>query len=163
MANHKIKERKEAIKNGQLTYLTGKPCKRGHFAPRLVSTQCCQQCRIEVHQPTDRNNYRYGDTFRRQFHTRRNDALRTNIPFTIKLDEIERPEFCPVFGTKLNYGWSGEGRRDRNKASIDKIIPELGYVKGNVAVISWRANMLKGNMTIDELKKLLRYMEKNNE
>ena len=138
---------------------------RGHLAPRLVSTQCCQQCRIEVYQPNDRNSYRYGNNLlQRQFNTLKNKARRNNIPFTITLDQIERPEYCPVFGVRLNYGWSGEDRLTFDKASFDKVIPALGYIPGNVFIISWRANSLKSNMSLNELRKIMKYIEgKTNE
>jgi len=65
-----------------------------------------------------------------------------------------------VLGIKLNYGWSGKsGPCDNTKASFDKVIPELGYVPGNVFIISWRANKLKNNMSITELEKILTYMK----
>jgi hypothetical protein len=41
---------------------------------------------------------------------------------------------------------------------VDRIVPRRGYVRGNVAVISMRANRLKSNMTLDELFGLLDYM-----
>lgn len=43
--------------------------------------------------------------------------------------------------------------------SIDRIVPELGYVKGNVAVISMKANRLKSNGLLGDFKKLIRYLE----
>lgn len=147
--------------NGDLTYFTGKPCKHGHVSSRLTSTQVCVQCGKEIHQLTDRNKYRYKDTFKRQFSAVRQKAKRNNIPFTIKYEELELPEFCPVLGLKLNYRWRELDTTDYTKASIDKLIPALGYVPGNVFVISWRANRLKNNMTIDELEKILDYMKRN--
>ena len=52
---------------------------------------------------------------------------------------------CPVFGIKFIYA-------DKMKtASLDKIIPELGYVKGNVQILSKKANTIKSNYTIQEL------------
>jgi len=117
------------------------------------------QCAKEIHQTTDRDNYRYHDTLKRQFNARKQNAKRLGIPFTIIYEEIEKPEYCPVLGIKLNYGWSGENRRDDAKASFDKVIPELGYIPGNVFIISWRANKLKNNMSITELEKILTYMK----
>jgi hypothetical protein len=71
----------------------------------------------------------------------------------------------PVLGLKLNYACSetkdGKQTRDPAKASIDKLIPELGYVPGNVFIVSWRANNLKSNSTIEELEKVLDYMKRN--
>ncbi len=63
----------------------------------------------------------------------------------------------------MNYNWSGEHLRDDAKATIDKVIPELGYVPGNVYVISWRANKLKSNMNLTELQQIMNYIkEKTN-
>ena len=46
-------------------------------------------------------------------------------------------------------------------ASLDCIIPELGYVPGNVAVISRRANTIKNDATIEELELVLAYMKRH--
>ena len=46
-----------------------------------------------------------------------------------------------------------------NSPSIDRLIPELGYIKGNVNVISLRANIIKNNATKDELIKIANWME----
>lgn len=156
----------DAIKNGDKTYFTGKPCKHGHIAQRRVSTRVCVQCCKEIYHAKDRESYRNADnTFSRQFSARRQRAKKLGIPFTITFDELEKPEFCPVLGVKLNYacstGIDGKQTRDPNKASIDKLLPELGYVPGNVFVISWKANILKSNMCIDELEKILAYMKRN--
>lgn len=158
-------EREVARLSGKKTYFTGKPCKNGHIAERRVSTYVCVQCAKEIHQPKDRESYRDPKhTFYRQFQSRRQKAVSLSIPFTIDFDDLEKPEFCPVLGVKLNYGCStgldGKQRRDPNKASIDKLIPEMGYVPGNVFVISWKANKLKSNMSIEELEKILDYMRR---
>jgi hypothetical protein len=39
-------------------------------------------------------------------------------------------------------------------------VPSLGYVRGNVEVISWRANSLKRDGTLDEMEKLVMWMRK---
>lgn len=159
--------REEAISLGKSTYFTGKPCKHGHIAERRVSTKTCVQCAKEIHHVKDRDDYRNpNNTFFRQFHARRQSAIKHGIPFSITFEELYKPEHCPILGVKLNYGCSdfsnGKQSRDPCKASIDKLDPELGYVRGNVFIISWRANTLKSNMTIDELEKILDYMKRNN-
>lgn len=53
------------------------------------------------------------------------------------------PEFCPIFPhIRLDYA-AGVDRRAW--ASVDKIVPELGYVTGNVCIISLAANRWKDN------------------
>jgi hypothetical protein len=73
-----------------------------------------------------------------------------NLPFNIDISDIIIPEFCPVLEIKLerNYG----GSANDNSPSLDKIIPYLGYVKGNIRVISHKANTMKNNATEEELK-----------
>jgi hypothetical protein len=39
------------------------------------------------------------------------------------------------------------------------MVPSLGYVPGNIRVISMRANRIKTDATADELRAVLRYME----
>ena len=159
MANHKSPALTTARENGDMFYFTGKPCKRGHISTRYTKTKMCTQCGKEIYIPKDVHNYRYENTFYRQFIARKQKAIKLGIPFTIEFEHIDRPKHCPVLGLELNYGWSGENRRDPAKASIDKLIPELGYVPGNVFVISWRANKLKSDMSLQDLEKMLKYIK----
>lgn len=84
----------------------------------------------------------------------RSRAKAKDIPFNITVDDIKIPEFCPVLGIKLNCNHGHSGYFD-DSPSIDRIIPELGYTKGNIRVISNRANLLKSNATIEELQKVI--------
>lgn len=72
-------------------------------------------------------------------------AKKYGLPFDITYKDIVIPECCPYLGIKLVpfSEWSSP--------SLDKIIPELGYVKGNIQVISTKANTMKNNATHDEL------------
>ena len=69
----------------------------------------------------------------------RSRAKKYNLPFDITHEDVVVPEFCPYLGIKLVpfSEWSSP--------SLDKIIPELGYVKGNIQVISMKANTMKNN------------------
>lgn len=62
---------------------------------------------------------------------------------------------CPVFGTEFTYG---NDSLDTN-ASIDRIDSSLGYVKGNVSIVSWRANNLKSDASLSELEAVISYMK----
>ncbi len=71
----------------------------------------------------------------------KNRAKKEGIPFDITAsDLLPLPEFCSVFSIKLDY-FGGADRRIH--ASVDRIIPALGYVRGNVRIISRGANMAK--------------------
>lgn len=72
-------------------------------------------------------------------------ATKYGIPFDIELSDVVVPDTCPVFGTNFVFG-------DHDLApSLDKIRPELGYVKGNVIVVSNKANIIKSNATPEEI------------
>ena len=79
-------------------------------------------------------------------------AKAKGIPFDLEVEDIVIPEFCPLLGIKLN---TEPNRDDRwTSPSIDRLIPHKGYVKGNILICSFRANMIKTNATIDELMTL---------
>lgn len=80
------------------------------------------------------------------------------LPFDLTLDDLVIPEFCPVLGIKLV---KRQGKFADDSPSVDRIVPSLGYVKGNVAIMSYRANRIKCHATIDELRKIVAYMERN--
>lgn len=77
-----------------------------------------------------------------------------NIPFDIDYTDISLSEYCPLLGIKLN-NHVGEGQAKFDSPTIDRLIPSLGYVKGNVWVISRRANMIKSDATLEELELLV--------
>lgn len=68
-------------------------------------------------------------------------ARKKGLPFDMKPEDIlPLPVFCPVLGFKLDYN---AGPEMRLYASVDRIIPRLGYVTGNVRIISYAANVAK--------------------
>jgi DNA replicative helicase MCM subunit Mcm2 (Cdc46/Mcm family) len=79
----------------------------------------------------------------------RTRAKEQGIQIDIEIEDVVVPEFCPVLGIKLSV----DGTKN-NSPSLDRIVPERGYTKGNVRVISWRANWIKNNATPDEIEKL---------
>lgn len=85
-------------------------------------------------------------------------AKMQDLPFDIEVSDITIPDKCPILGIGLTIGNSKENRE--SSASLDKINPKLGYVKGNVQVISSRANTLKSNLDMSTLIKLYSYMKK---
>lgn len=62
---------------------------------------------------------------------------------------------CPLLGIELSYENYKHGTAPDNYATLDRIDPKKGYVEGNVQILSFRANTLKGDATIEELKLLL--------
>lgn len=91
-------------------------------------------------------------------------AKASGIPCDLSFDDVRamlmQTKVCPVLGIPLAHRVSGkrEGPAD-HAPSIDRRRPELGYVRGNVAVISQRANRLKNNATVEEVRRILVWME----
>ena len=83
-------------------------------------------------------------------------AKKHEIAFSIDENDIVLPEFCPIFGIKLQQGI---GKQSNNSPSVDRIDPSKGYVPGNVVVVSNKANSIKREATIDELKKIVAFYE----
>lgn len=76
-------------------------------------------------------------------------AKKESIPFNLDIEDIVIPTHCPYLGIELTTE-KGNGHAD-NLMSVDKIVPSLGYVKGNVEVISYKANRMKNDASIKEL------------
>ena len=75
-------------------------------------------------------------------------ARKRGIPFNLDIEDIQIPEVCPVFGFSLEMA---DFSVQKNSPSLDRINPELGYVKGNVQVISSLANAMKSDATNKQL------------
>lgn len=85
-------------------------------------------------------------------------ATKAHLPFSITLDDIIIPITCPVLGIPIIVG----GRKATpNSPTIDRFAPSTGYVKGNIVVISYRANSLKRDETDPEVfEKLAVYLRR---
>ena len=74
-------------------------------------------------------------------------------------ENIVVPEFCPVLGIPIKCP-PGKGRKgpSDNSPSVDCFNNDLGYTSNNIRVISFRANTLKRDATIEELERVIAYM-----
>ena len=96
-------------------------------------------------------------------HGARKRAKLKNLAFNITSDYIKSitpsDMICPALGIQMKVG--GDFKNSIISApSLDRLIPELGYVKGNIAVVSTRANTLKRDATPEELMKVAKFYEK---
>lgn len=84
-------------------------------------------------------------------------AKKYGVPCTITANDIIIPDVCPILGIPLI--WTDKQGGHPNSPSLDRFDPKLGYVPGNIAVISKRANAMKYDASIDDVRKLLKWME----
>lgn len=80
-------------------------------------------------------------------------AKKKGFDFDIELSDIYIPEYCPLINIKM---YSAEGLIVDNSPSVDRIDSKKGYVKGNVWVISHKANTMKSDATLEELELLVK-------
>lgn len=85
-------------------------------------------------------------------------AEKQELAFNIKESDVIIPEICPILEVPFEWGTKGEYEYS---PSLDKIDPTKGYVKGNVWVISKKANSMKNSASPQELdvfcKNVLKY------
>jgi hypothetical protein len=93
---------------------------------------------------------------KRFFNKKWNNSRKEKWDFEIEPFDIEYPSHCPVLGVELD--WMSLGRRTENSPSFDRIDPSKGYIPGNVAIISWRANRIKNDGTADEHQKIANWI-----
>lgn len=81
-------------------------------------------------------------------------ARKVGLPFALVKSDIAIPEKCPVLGIPLEVGKNKPGNAS---PSLDRIRGDLGYVRENVRVISYRANRIRNDATVEELEAVLAY------
>jgi hypothetical protein len=108
----------------------------------------CKDCR----KPKSKQDYLKQTVEFKLYHGALGRSKERGLAFNIEISDIVIPSVCPILGVPLTY-------KGRHSPSLDRIDSSLGYVKGNVQVISKQINCLKKNVTIEELEKLLKYMK----
>jgi hypothetical protein len=112
----------------------------------------CRQC-LAVMKAQD-----YKDKwFSYQVRLKRAFSKQKGLPFNLTEDYLKSiwTDNCPVFDKPfVKFDKSND-----LSPALDRIIPELGYVKGNVCYISARANRIKYDATVEEIKQVLKFME----
>lgn len=89
----------------------------------------------------------------------KNRAQKYNILCTITVDDIKIPVTCPILKMPLVSKHGSYGGHDASP-SLDRINPTLGYIPGNVWVISQKANAMKSNATELELDLFAQWIKK---
>ncbi len=86
-------------------------------------------------------------------------AAKKGIPFDISIAYIESilPDVCPIFGTEFIY--YGNGKIKPESPALDRIVPELGYVEGNVHIISVKANSIKSAYKSEDIMKVATWLQ----
>lgn len=84
-------------------------------------------------------------------------ATLKGLPFNLTLDDIHIPQRCPILGIPLIVG---QPQATDNSPSLDRVKPEMGYVRGNCLVVSNRVNRIKNDSNVPELHKIAEFYER---
>ena len=102
--------------------------------------------------------WKYDNPEKVMLYAARTRATEKGIPFDLEVEDIVISEVCPILGIKLE---KTSGQPGAGSPSLDRIVPEKGYTKGNVQVISMRANQIKSDATADEIMAVAKYMKEH--
>lgn len=132
----KCKKKKE-----RKAFSNHKGCKLG------IDTSACKSCKRSA------ADWKKQPLEKRIYNRIKSRAARKNIEFDLELNDIVLPKTCPVLGQTLIYG-------DKDWTySLDRIDNSKGYVKGNIQIMSNRANRLKGDFDIKEFYSMIMFLE----
>jgi len=84
----------------------------------------------------------------------KSSAAKRGIPFDLSptdIDTVGIPLTCPILGIPLYFNRT---KVEDNSISFDRIDSTKGYSVDNLVVISYRANRLKSDATVEELRKI---------
>lgn len=158
------KSGKEAKLLGESKYFTGKPCLCGHIAARYTKSGSCTDCHVILtakhrRNPTAHAKETASNSYRKRceeapellmWYSAKSRARKIDVPFLITpahiLEVWPINDLCPVLGIPLIHNIKGGCVHD-SSPSLDRVIPELGYVRGNIIVMSQHANKIKSNET----------------
>lgn len=84
-------------------------------------------------------------------------AKRDGLDFNIDLTDIVIPDECPILNIPIFRSTSG--RVGPNSPSLDRVDNDQGYIKGNIRVISNKANAMKRDNTLDSFEKFIKYLK----
>lgn len=88
----------------------------------------------------------------------KSSAKKRNIFFNLTEEDLIIPEYCKYLEIKLTIN-AGQGILD-SAATIDRIDNNKGYTKDNIQIISHKANTIKNNLSINELRLFFKNVEK---
>jgi hypothetical protein len=98
--------------------------------------------------------YRIGLTLSKIQTRAKQKKLSIDITVNYLLDIFPGDSNCPILGHEMVFGGDAN-----NSPSIDRVLPHLGYTRGNVAWVSKIANTVKSDRTAAELRMIADWID----
>ncbi len=154
----------------------GKPCercggteryaKKGRmFGPCVACTLARSKSLVAYYETRDKRQYDFNYRVNILVISARGRSKKQRLPFDIDTEFMKglwkkQNGCCAVSGRPFTFEYNLKGGPHRDGPSIDKIIPELGYVKDNVRFVTYQVNTALSNFGDDELMSLLEDIKK---
>ena len=156
-------------------YDPGKMCRMCGIRSRSKHRTTCSPCyypdyyarhpevyeKMKAYQRARANRLRAEMTWEERAHQNMGDRRRgrstLSIEFLRRLREAT-PN-CACCNIPLDYGLYARGQLPPNRATVDKVVPVLGYTESNVAIICWPCNRRKDNLLLADAKMIVAYIE----
>ena len=129
-------------------------CAKCDDKPRVKNNSYCAACKREYQRERDITII----PEKLMLKSARKRAKNKGLDFDLEITDIIIPDNCPVLSIPL---FKGKGSASDNSPALDRIVPSKGYIKGNVAVISTRANRIKSNATYSEIQMVADWVKAN--
>lgn len=113
----------------------------------------CKPCCTHKHK-TDITKF-----IRKKLRVAKSRSINRNLEFDLTKEWYIKnlPEYCPVFNTKLDYG----SNIPEYMPSIDRINNSKGYTQSNCRIISWKANDIRNQWSLEELTAVVNYLKEH--
>ena len=146
-------------------------CYMSNYNNRIYKCNKCFRKDVSTLVKKSRKNKTVGDA--QHLHDMRcgarDRAKVNNIPFDLTTQDIRDiiTDRCPILGIKFELNkqgqdWGkGKGKNNwQTSPSLDRIIPEKGYVKDNIIIVSLMANSIKNQATPNQIQKVATFYKK---
>jgi hypothetical protein len=143
---------KEYLRENKFSLIDKTDSKKG----RRSNCKSCSAKKAKIERDRRKNDWKYKPTLS-MLNNSKQRAKNSNLEHTLVIEDIVIPDYCPVFGIKLE---TGNRKNHINAPSIDRIDNTKGYIKDNILIMSVKANILKKDATLDELIMLGKWAEK---
>lgn len=150
-----------------------KPCRKEHL--RLYQIKYRKELKEKRKEKYEANAKKYSESTKKY-----SDELRKNNPakwrtrkFFEKLKNIEtdltkeyienlfaNTKQCECCNKKMELHYLGNGEKNDNAPSIDRVDSVKGYTKNNIGVLCWKCNYRKTDLSLTDLNNLINYINK---
>lgn len=103
---------------------------------------------VKAHRRKLTDNWRVNNYAKAMWSGAKSRAGKENTAFNLEVEDIIIPPICPILGIELSIQ---TGSRRSSSPSIDRIINTKSYTKDNIHIISFRANRIKSDASLEEL------------